>query len=248
MWIFFKIMAIMILMTAPIPSSISAAEKERLPDMNKILTAYNCMEKKRYNYGAYVVTKVSLLGDTEDFSSIEGMKDLLDTPEEFITASFYDNVPVVNEAREIIENELPRGKIGALRLTSIWLKKSAENRENYGKYRIAITIIKKKSELSDGEIQNYYNKAMENEIKKIAMENTGALYTQKIIYNEIMLPVLKYYTEPDTRNEWNLINAGVKLFNDNRSKADGFINTLIKLNDTFAEKIINKIHTIRSRK
>lgn len=251
MWIFLKIIMIMsiaILMTMPIQNGLIAAEKERLPDINKILTAYKCLDNNKFNYGAYVVTKVSLLGDPDDISSIEGIKDLLDTQEEFITASFYYKMPVISEVSEIIEKELPQGKTGALRLASLWLKKSAEDRDNYGKYKIAINIIKNKSKLSDGEIKNYFNKAIENEIQKITTENLGAQYTQKIIYNEIITPVSMYYTEPSKRNEENLINAGVKLFNENRSKANGFVNTLIKLNNKFAEKIINKIHEIRSKK
>jgi hypothetical protein len=225
-----------------------ADEKERLPDMKKLLIAYNCMEKRKNNYGSYVDTKVSLRGDTDDITSIEGMKDLIDTPEEFITASFYNDIPVVKEARDIIQKELPQGKTGALRLASLWLKKNAEDENNYRKYRTAINIIKKKSDLSNREIKNYYDRAIENEIQKIAVETIGDMPAQKMISSEICTPIIHYYTEPGKINEENLVAAGAKLFNENRLKADGFINILIKLNDRFAEKIINRIHNARLKK
>ncbi|OHD65545.1 MAG: hypothetical protein A2176_03050 [Spirochaetes bacterium RBG_13_51_14] len=226
----------------------AAHEAERLPDINKVLAAYGCIENGKYNYGAYVVTKASLLGDPDNISHIEGMKDLLDTPEEFITASYYRDLPVMSEMRIIIDTELPRGKIGALRLASMWLKKCAEDRDNYGKYMVAVNIIKEKSELSDKEFRSYFNKAIENKIHRIAMDNLGSLFPQKNIYNEIIVPVIAYYTIPNIENENNLVNAGVKLFNENKLKGDGFINTLIKLNDKFAIKIINEIHGKRTNK
>lgn len=227
---------------------ISAREEERLADMNKILTAYGCVKNGKFIFGAYVVTKVSLVGNIDDISQIEGMKDLLDTPEEFITASYYSHANVIKEVHEILQKELPPGKIGGLRLASMWLKKSAEERENHEKYTTAINIIKEKSGISDREINSYFNKAIENEINKIADENLGAQYPQKFIYAEIAAPVVNYYREPSKKNEDDLIRAGIKLFDENKSKADGFINTLIKLNDKFAIMIVNKIHEKRANK
>jgi hypothetical protein len=130
----------------------------------------------------------------------------------------------------------------------MWLKKSAEERENHEKYTTAINIIKEKSGISDREINSYFNKAIENEINKIADENLGAQYPQKFIYAEIAAPVVNYYREPSKKNEDDLIRAGIKLFDENKSKADGFINTLIKLNDKFAIMIVNKIHEKRANK
>ena len=242
------ILTVALMLVTAVPGSITAKEEERIADIKKILTAYGCIKNGKYNYGAYVVTKVSLLGNIDDISQIEGMKELLDTSEEFITASYYSQVSVIKEMREIMQKELPPGKIGGLRLASMWLKKSAEDRDYHGKYTVVINIIKKKSELSDKNIRNYFNKAIENEIHKIAVDNIGALFTQKIIYNEICVPVITYYIHPNIENENNLINTGVKLFNENKSKADGFINTLIQLNDKFAIKIINKIHEKRANK
>jgi hypothetical protein len=236
----------MFLAVSAIPHQTRTGETERLPDTNKILAAYGCIEKGKYNYGVYVVTKVSLLGDPDNISFTEGMKELLDTPEEFITASFYYNPPVMIEVREIIERELPRGKIGGLRLASLWLKKSAEDRDNSPKFAVAINIIRKKSGLTDAAIHEYFIRAMENEIMKSAAEIYGSRNNMEIIRTRICAPLLAYYAHPDATSEEDLINTGMLLFKEDRSIAEGYINTLIKLNDKFSIKIIRKIHDRRS--
>jgi len=231
------IAALILALAASRTAALIAEEKERLADINLILTAYGCIKNGKYDYGAYVVTKVSLLGNIDDISQIEGMRDLLDTQEEFITASYYSHANVIEEVREILETELPPGKIGGLRLASMWMKKSAEDRNNQGKYKTAITIIKERSKLSDSEIKNYFDKAIEHEGNRIAEGNLGARYPQKSIHDELTAPIVIYYREPNKKNEDNLIRAGALLFAENKTKADGFIHTLVRLNDGFAVKI-----------
>ncbi len=237
-----------LMVVAAAPGILNAGEQERLADINKILTAYRCLEKGKYRLGAPVVTKVSLGDYSDGISQIEGKKDLLDTPEEFITAAYYSDLDVINEVKDVIRKELPPGKIGALRLGSMWLRKCAEERGNCEKYGVAIDIIKERSEISEQAIHDYFSKAMENEIKALAAANSSTQLPQKTIYNELCQPIITYYILPDNENENNLVNTGVKLFKASRLKAEGFTTTMIKLNEKFASRVISRIHEKRSNR
>lgn len=229
------------------PTSVTAEEEERLADISALLTVYRCMEKGTYHYGSPVVTKVSLGEFSDGISQIKGMKNLLDTPEEFITAAYYSYMDVMNEMKVVIQKELPPGRTGALRVASMWLKKCAENRGSCEKYGAAIDLIKEKSAVSEQSIHDYFGKAIENEVRKLAAAQCPAGMTQKGVYDEICRPIIAYYNLPDNATEKNLVIAGVKLFNENGRKAEVFSSVIFKLNANFAAVIINKIHEKRSQ-
>ena len=231
----------------PATISLNAHEQEILADINKLITAYGCIENGKYHLGSYVPTKVSLAGDIDDIEQIEGMKSLVGMPEESIMASYYSQQQVAIEVRSIIEKELPRGKTGALRLAAMWRKRMAEDRPGSGRYIVALAIIKEKSGLSNREIDAYYIHAMENEIRKITGEYFTSRYIENEMNSDLTLPLVAYYTNPSDGTEEQLVKAGIKLFNENKAKAEGFVNLLIKLNHQFAIKIISKIHEKRKK-
>ena len=224
---------------------ICAAGDERFADINKILTSYGCLENGQYTYGAYIVTKAKIFDSNYDISSIERLKDLLDTPEEFITVSYLKNLQVIEEVRGIIQSELPKDKIGALRLSSMWLKKKAEYPENAATYQKVVDIIKNDCGLNNGEIKNYFAKAVENEVLKQGNEYLGKWYSPKQLKEDICKPIIEYYIDPTQSNKDKIVTMGVQLIKENQNKGQGYIEVLIKLNDRLATNIINKIHEAR---
>ena len=93
------------------------------------------------------------------YGAIEG-EPLIDTAEEFITASYYSTIKVDAKAQAAIDKELPKGKAGALRLGAMW----------YLKYlgsdgcKTAIKLIMEESNVTRGEIISYYEAALKNKI------------------------------------------------------------------------------------
>jgi hypothetical protein len=226
---------------------IYAAGDERLPDVTKVLVAYGCIENGQFRYGAPVVTKARLL-DENDILTIEGMKSSLDTPEEFITVSYVAGLKVVQEVQGIIEEELPQGKTGALRLTSMWLKKQAEHTENSANYQKVVSIIKNIYGLKDDEIQDCFSKAIENEVLRNAKDCLGKWYSVSQLKENICKPIIEYYINPIQANRDKLVKTGMSLMNEDMHKGQGYIEVLIKLNDRLASNIINKIHEARLKK
>jgi hypothetical protein len=224
---------------------ICAAGDERFADVDKILTAYGCLENGQYNYGAHIVTKAKLFDSNYDITSIERINNLLDTPEEFITVSYLKNLQVIEEVRGIIQNELPRDKIGALRLSSMWLKKNAEYPENATSYQKVVDIIKNDCGLNDGEMKDYFAKAVENEVLKQGNAYLGKWYSPKQLKEDICKPIIEYYIDPTQSNKDKIVTMGVQLIKENQNKGQGYIEVLIKLNDRLATNIINKIHEAR---
>jgi hypothetical protein len=227
---------------------ICAAGDERFADVDKILTAYGCLENGQYNYGAYIVTKAKLFDSNYDITSIERIKNLLDTPEEFITVSYLKNLQVIEEVRGIIQNELPRDKIGALRLSSMWLKKKAEYPENATSYQKVVYIIKNDCGLTDGEMKDYFAKAVENEVLKQGNAYLGKWYSPQQLKDDICKPIIEYYIDPTQSNKQQIVMMWLQVLNKNQYKGEGYIEVLIKSNDKLATTIINKIHEARLKK
>jgi hypothetical protein len=155
---------------------------------------------------------------------------------------------VIEEVRGIIQNELPRDKIGALRLSSMWLKKNAEYPENATSYQKVVDIIKNDCGLTDGEKKDYFAKAVENEVLKHGNTYLGKWYSPKQLKDDICKPIIKYYIDPTQSNKDKIVTMGVQLIKENQNKGQGYIEVLIKLNDRLASSIINQIHEARLKK
>lgn len=226
---------------------ICAAGDERFADVDKILTAYGCLENGQYTYGSYIVTKAKIFDSNYDISSIERIKNLLDTPEEFITVSYLKNLQVIEEVRGIIQNELPRDKAGALRLSSMWLKKNAEYPENATSYQKVVDIIKNDCGLTDGEKKDYFAKAVENEVLKQGNAYLGKWYSPQQLKEDICKPIIEYYIDPTQSNKDKIVTMGVQLIKENQNKGQGYIEVLIKLNDRLATMLSKLSNRIKER-
>jgi hypothetical protein len=221
-----------------------AAGEERLPDIMKLLVAYGCLENWQSRYGSSLITKAKIF-DNYDLASIEADTSLLDTPEELITVGYLSHTRTSFEVRGLIQDELPEGTVGGLRLTSMWLKKMAEHPENTTSYQKVINIIKRHLALTDAVIKEYFAKAVENEILKRGKNYLAKWYSSSQLKESICQPIIVYYIDPTKSNKDRIVSMGVNLINENQDKGDGYITVLIKLNDSLATEIINKIHTAR---
>ncbi len=109
----------------------------------------------------------SKLGRTEGDRS-------LDTVAEFITAVYYSRTHLSETARREFEAELPASESGALRLCSMWLFRMAEYPANAAGYREVLSLIRKKSRLSDSSIVDHYAGALEARLGAIAINGLAA--------------------------------------------------------------------------
>lgn len=98
----------------------------------------------------------------------------LDTVQEFITAVYYSRTGLSEAARRKFEAELPASEIGALRLCSMWLFRMAEYPAHANDYREVLSLIRKKSSLSDSSIVEHYSGALEARLNSIAISGLGA--------------------------------------------------------------------------
>jgi len=170
----------------------------------------------KYNAQASIVSDAEF-EDTNNFTSIEGNKNSLDTPEEFITAAYFSPVQIqVTDVslKASIEADLPHGPDGkptneaGLKLAVMWMMKRARNLAesknddgfgvidipNYDKsYLHAIDTIKEKTGISDQEINAYYTMAIENESVRIAhLPVVFSREVQTVLENK---PLSTYYTD-----------------------------------------------------
>jgi hypothetical protein len=227
----------------------NAAEDARLPDILKILTAYGCLERENLRYQHQVVVRGKFLFyDENNIASVEEDKKVLDTPEEFITAAYLSDRKVIDEVQGIMQSELPKGKIGGVRLICLWLKKHAELPDSTDDYRQAVNLIKNKEQLFDAEIKDYFAQAIEKEILMHAQNFLGRWYAPAQLQNTVCKPIIDYYINPVAANRDKMITTGVVLMNENKDRGEGYIAILAALNNKFASNIINKIHEARIKK
>jgi hypothetical protein len=227
----------------------SAAEDVRLPDITKILTAYGCPEKGSIQYQNRVVVRGKFLFyDENNISSVEEDKKFLDTPEEFITAAYLSDRKVIDEVQGIMQSELPKGKIGGLRLICLWLKKHAEFLDSIADYQNVVNLIKNKELLLDAGIKDYFAQAIEKEILAHAQNALGVWYSSEQLRNTVCKPIIDYYINPVAANKEKMITKGVALLNENIDRGEGYIAVLAALDSKFASGIINKIHELRVKK
>ena len=227
----------------------------------KNLISYYGFANSQYTSISPIVTKIPKITRRE-FSGIEGESLLLDTPEEFITAAYFSPVQIqVTDVslKASIEADLPHGpdskptKEAGLKLATMWLKKRAENlaytkteggfgssdSPNYNNsYMHAIDIIKEKTGVTDQEIQNFYAKAIEDEILRIAKlpvlfdssvqtvyinKPLSTYFTDEQLRKTILRPLIKYYTNPTQENDNTIIAVAYYLQNKEVTESKGFI-------------------------
>ncbi len=182
------------LMTFALP----AGAEVRLVDTGRVLSAHG-FKDGRFDPGADPIAIIDVKSH-QNFGSIEKTASFLDTAEEFITAAYYSPIQVPASARAAIDRELPRGKEGALRLGSMWLRKTAEHPENKAGYRKALDLIASKSSVTMNEINTYYAGAIEKEILAKGRSRLGRFYSYNELKNTVLRPVVEYYINPTEEN------------------------------------------------
>jgi hypothetical protein len=110
--------------------------------------------------------------DTNNFFAIEGNKDSLDTPEEFITATYFSPVQIQNISYvKKIETELPHNdpKTAGLKLGAMWYKKMVElqfadpsNTQQVANYKLAINTICTRTGVTLDAVKNFYNSGIKD--------------------------------------------------------------------------------------
>jgi len=184
-----------------------------------------------FTKAAGIVTDLEL-EDVTNSSNIEGNKNLIDTPEEFITAAYYSPIQISSKAQTAIDKELPKGKEGAFRLASMWLRKSAENPANKAGYMNALNIIMTRSNISIDEITDYYAKSIEKEIMAKGQKTMGGLYSKDELKNSVLKPLLDYYLNPTDAN----LNMVAMTANKTKDAAK-YVDIIIALSPELAHKV-----------
>lgn len=174
----------------------------RLMNVNNILKNYGFREGV-YNSGDSANCKFNLLTQSTYGKIEEGAS--IDTAEEFLTAAYYSPIKIEYKAQAVIDKELPKGKEGALKLTTMWLKKCAEEDACDGAQK-AIDIIKTKSGLNDTDIRNYFVAAIEKEALAQGKKYLGKYYSNDEL-KYVVKPLIEYYMNPTKANLEKLADA-----------------------------------------
>ncbi|MCP4131275.1 MAG: hypothetical protein GY754_09865 [bacterium] len=188
----------------------SAAEKPKLINTQKALTAYG-FPGGSFSKNNKIIKSIDdsikeKIGTTES-------KPAIDTGEEFLTAAFYSDITIEDERKEkTVMIEMASGKEGALKLGSMWLRKRIDTASYYDS---AIKFICEKSEVTEAEIMAYYREAMSAEIDRIVrmvLKNTPRkLYTFELEPGEDTVNAIdlikEYYFAPTRKNYENLVKA-----------------------------------------
>lgn len=192
--------------------------------------------------------------DAEDIRTIGSFEagEHIDTPAEFVTAVFYSkHIPRRIEDHQILVEELSIGRMGGIRLGAMWLRKRIDDNQDYDK---AIEYIKRKSELSDGDIQSYYRDALSAEVDEAALRIIGDSPRKRFTYGEApseknAIDVLKnYYVEPTDSNYKELLTAVDALgkadqkIPANRVRFVQFVRIIEKLSPDLRKRIAKDIY------
>ncbi len=127
----------------------------------------------------------SKVGRTEGDSSI-------DTAEEFITAAFLSRVSLSESGRRDFDAELPTPGDGALRLCAMWLFKNAEYPARAQGYRTVLSLIRKKTAISDDAIVDYYMDALARRMGSLRIEGLDSReeeHLRRLVLMYMMDPV-----------------------------------------------------------
>jgi len=172
---------------------------------NQVLTNYGFKDGS-YDYTSSLISRIHPLqriqvGKIEDSS-------LLDTPEEFLTATYFSPIKITNvSAKKKIASEMPHNKEGVLKLTAMWLRKGIEKKANIKAYTNAINLIKTKAKkkysinVTNREIYAFYNNAIEKKIITTATKYfRKTAYASKSKVIATTKPLIAYYQNPTTAN------------------------------------------------
>lgn len=218
------------------------AGEPRFADIRELMVIYRSIsDDERIEYGEYVVTKVDLL-NREKYSSEYNYPDNIEAiPEGYITVSYYSGKRSITGINRILDIELPEGKIGGLRLASMWLKRSAEDRANSEKYHNVITVIMKKSDLTWQEVVDYYTAALGRELSVITSQEISANNKQGAVKCGISAPLVKYYTYPSDEAERELVSTAIAIIKKDSREGDCLVSTMIRFGGSFSVGILKKI-------
>ncbi len=218
------------------------AGEPRFADIRELMVIYRSIsDDERIEYGEYVVTKVDLL-NREKYSSEYNYPDNIEAiPEGYITVSYYSGRRSTPGINRILDIELPEGKTGGLRLASMWLKRSAEDRVNSEKYHNVITVIMKKSDLTWQEVVDYYTAALERELAVISSQLVSGSNVSHKLRSDISAPLIKYYTYPSDEAERELVNTVMAVIKQDSREGDCLVFTMIRFGGSFSVGILKKI-------
>lgn len=219
-----------------------SGEQIRFAYTDLLLRIYKGIEEhEKHTYGVYITSKAALLNREKYSMEFNYPGDLYSIPEGFITISYYSGKQSFPELNEILENELPAGKTGGLRLASMWLKKSAEDRENLDKYHNVINGIMKESDLQWQDVVEYYIQAIRNEIKEKIFSDIDNKKLSVII-NKISEPLIYYYVYPSDTSEKKLAETVKLLYKKNHYEGECLIRIMNQFNERFALRIIKRVN------
>ena len=161
----------------------SFGEKDETRMIDKV-KLFNTMGFKKGFSPIEKIVSNATMNDENGITTIEGDADLIDTPEEFVTALYYSPIEIKDiSIRKALQKELPQGKEGALRLCAMWLEKAVatrfgnqtneEKKKLIDNYDLIIKTLIKKQKLSQTEVDKYYKTAVVKQIDELVDEEFG---------------------------------------------------------------------------
>jgi len=209
-------------------------------DMVKVLDAYGTIfksdNKSNAKYSGQFDNAANVVMQVDDASCEAGLEFIgetdmdcyVDTPEEFLTANYLSPVKIeikdIN-ALKVINQELPEGAEGAIKLACLWKKRVAEV-----KFNLSIPEDKKKQQLANYEL-----------IQKTLREKAGVTIAQ---VDKYFAEAIRSEIEDYIADEFNLVNivADGNAFAIRRCK-DGFL-----VQDTISDYKVAAIYNVADAK
>ena len=202
----------------------------RLMNVQNLLSAYG-FKNGVFQKGHSSINKIDFF-EAENYASLEGDKNIIDTPAEFLTAVYYSPIKITPAAQAIVNKELPQGQEGALRLCDMWLRKKAEGNMSCSSCDNAVRLIMTKAELNKDQVIAHFKESIEKEVIKYGEQHLKKYYASNGQLRKDLMPVIKYYIKPTQDNILEIAKAVKK------SKNYGaYLNTLDSINPAIASRV-----------
>jgi hypothetical protein len=180
--------------------------KPRMIDIKTILSKIGIKEEGGSIDSSNDIVRSIPRSERAIYGSIEGVERLLDTPEEFITAIWFYPIEI-KDAKYLaqVNQELPPGKPGALKLCAMWMEKRAvmqsylldndSKKEQIARYDLIIKTLMKKGQINEVELKAYYTAAITNSMASLVRDiyNVREYTTQDKAFNLSVKRLIKGY-------------------------------------------------------
>jgi len=154
---------------------------------------------------------------------LEGNKSKIDTENEFLTMLFNnrnETLTMSPKAADVINKEIPTGKTGFLRISSMWLLGFAEKPTSKANNYKVLTFLSKYSGASIKEMEQYYAKAVKIKIRETNISSYKGVFLTNKEKQKVKQLLYNYMVKPSNMNSNKYKNYKQYLLSINIKKSN----------------------------